>query len=87
MSYFGNIHNFFPRTFQELSSTKFMFFHSLFVGTDYNTFNKIKIMLEVFNSMQFVICHKVTNYYSRIPLECCIDLIIYKDYLHNPCDF
>ena len=76
MSYFRQYLQFFPRTFprtfQELSSTKFMFFHLLFVGTDLNTLNNLEIILEVFNSMPFVICHKITkenNNYSRIPLE------------------
>ena len=45
--------NFSPRTFlwtfQELSSTKFIFFHLLFVGTDFNILNNLEIMLEVLN--------------------------------------
>ena len=50
----------FPRTFQELSSTKFMFFHWQYVGINFNTLHNLEMMLEVFNSMLSVICHKMT---------------------------
>ena len=50
----------FPRTFQELSSTKFMFFHLLYVDTYFNTLNRLEIMLEMFHGMLFVVCHKIT---------------------------
>ena len=66
MSYFRQYPQIFPprtfqRTVQELSSTKFMYFHLVFVGTDFNTLNKLEIILEMFNGMLFIICHKITT--------------------------
>ena len=67
MSYFGNIRPPPPEYFSKTVKQQIYVFHLLFAGTDFKTSNTLKSMLEMFNNILFVICHKVTNYYSRIP--------------------